>query len=251
MSGPLVQTIGLGKNHHVGAVTVEALRNVTLELQAGEFVAIMGPSGSGKSTLVNIWGMLDTPTSGQYLFEGVDIGELGHDARAEIRNRKIGFVFQSFNLLARSTAIENVELPLTYAGVDAEERRERALAALEAVGLEHRHAHWPHQLSGGEQQRVAIARALVSDPLLILADEPTGAIDQRNGQEVMRQLQELHAKGRTIVLVTHDQDVAHHAHRIIALEDGRVGDDSKVYEPPGAAAVAESWTAENWTGLLP
>lgn len=226
MSRPLIQSIGLQKIHRVGAVTVAALQNVTLEVQKGEFLSIVGPSGSGKSTLLGIWGMLDTPTAGQYLFDGVDVGQLDHDARAAVRSHKIGFVFQSSNLLARSTAIENVELPMLYAGVDADERYDRAMRALESVGLKHRHSHWPHQLSGGEQQRVAIARALVNDPMLILADEPTGAIDQRNGLEVMRQLHHLNAMGRTVILVTHDPNVADHAHRVVSLEDGRLKHDS-------------------------
>jgi putative ABC transport system ATP-binding protein len=226
MSRPLLQSRELGKIHRVGEVEVHALRGVTLDVHKGEFVSIVGPSGSGKSTLVNIWGMLDTRTSGEYIFDGADVGKLSHDARATIRNRKFGFVFQSYNLLARSTAIENVELPLTYADVAPDERYERSIAALQSVGMEHRHAHWPHQLSGGEQQRVAIARALVNDPLLIFADEPTGAIDQRNGSEVLRQLHHLNAMGRTVVLVTHDPNVARHAQRIVTLEDGRVRHDS-------------------------
>lgn len=231
MSRPLLQTTQLGKVHSVGAVKVQALRDISLEVHKGEFLSIVGPSGSGKSTLVNIWGMLDTPTSGQYLFDGTDIGNLDYDARAAIRNRKIGFVFQSYNLLSRSTAIENVELPLVYADIETFERRERAMAALESVGMEHRHNHWPHQLSGGEQQRVAIARALVNDPLLILADEPTGAIDRHNGSEVMRQLHHLNTMGRTIILVTHDLNLADHANRIVTLEDGKVRRDRVVASP--------------------
>jgi len=222
---PLLQSERLGKIHRVGTVAVDAVRDVTVDVHAGEFIAVVGPSGSGKSTLLNIWGMLDIPTSGQYRFDGVDVGELNSDARAAIRSKKIGFVFQNYNLLPRSTAIENVELPLTYAGMEPAERRERAVQALESLGLAHRHDHWPHQLSGGEQQRVAIARALVNDPVLIMADEPTGAIDRQNGLEVMWQLQALNADGRTIVLVTHDESVANHADRAIRLLDGEVVSD--------------------------
>jgi len=222
---PLIQCVGLDKVHRLGSVEVHALRRVTLNVDEGEFVAIIGPSGSGKSTLMNIWGMLDRQSHGQYLFEGKDVGILGDDACAAIRNRKIGFVFQSYNLLARSTAVENVELPLTYADIPADECRDRAMAALDSVGLKDRHGHWPQQLSGGEQQRVAIARALVNDPLLILADEPTGAIDQRNGHEVLSQLRALNEMGRTIVMVTHDAEVARQARRIVKLQDGRVIED--------------------------
>jgi len=249
MSGPLLRSVGLSKTHAVGSITVRALTDVTLDVDQGEFLAIVGPSGSGKSTLVNIWGMLDTPSSGQYAFEGIDVGSLSHDELAAIRNRKIGYVFQSYNLLARSTAIENVELPLTYADIPVETRRERAMAALDAVGLGHRNAHWPHQLSGGEQQRVAIARALVNNPLLILADEPTGAIDQRNGQEVLRQLHELNDKGRTVVLVTHDPNVARQARRIVALEDGRVKAEETVRQPPPVRDLHDGVSAAHPAGV--
>ena len=228
MSTPLIKTDRVGKIHRVGAVTVEALRDVTLEIYKGEFLSIIGPSGSGKSTLLNIWGMLDTATTGRCLFDGVDVAMLDSDARAAVRNKKIGFVFQNFNLLARSTAIENVALPLLYGGIDAGARHDRALAALKSVGMEHRQSHRPHQLSGGEQQRIAIARALINHPLLILADEPTGAIDRRNGMEVIRQLHHLNATGRTVVLITHDPDVACHAQRIVELEDGEVRSDTAV-----------------------
>lgn len=234
MHRPLLESVKLGKIHRVGTVAVEALRDVTVAVNAGEFVSVVGPSGSGKSTLLNIWGMLDIPTSGQYCFDGIDVGELDSDARASIRSEKIGFVFQNYNLLARNTAVENVELPLTYAGIAPAERRERALQALESMGLAHRHDHWPHQLSGGEQQRVAIARALVNDPRLILADEPTGAIDRQNGLEVMWRLQALNADGRTIVLVTHDAAIARHASRVVALEDGSVRTDARVSKPERA-----------------
>ena len=197
---------------------MHALRGVSLELHPGDFVAVVGPSGSGKSTLMNLLGLLDRPTEGSYFLAGQDVLELDPDQRAAVRNRRIGFVFQTFNLLARSTALENVELPLVYAGVARRERRRRAEAALASVGLADRRHHWPSQLSGGEQQRVAIARALVNDPLLILADEPTGALDSRTSLEILAHLQALNDAGRTIVLVTHDPTVARHAKR---CRDGR------------------------------
>jgi putative ABC transport system ATP-binding protein len=205
----------------MASTTVHALRGIDLELQPGDFVAVVGPSGSGKSTLMNLLGLLDQPTEGSYSLAGQDVLRLNPDRRAEVRNQRIGFVFQSFNLLARSTAFENVELPLVYAGVGRRERRLRAESALESVGLADRRDHWPSQLSGGEQQRVAIARALVNDPLLILADEPTGALDSRTSLEILAHLQALNEAGRTIVIVTHDPTVARHARRVITMSDGR------------------------------
>jgi putative ABC transport system ATP-binding protein len=213
---------------------VRALRGVTLEIHEGEFVAVMGPSGSGKSTLMSLLGLLDRPTSGCHLLDARDVSGLDADTAARLRNRAIGFVFQTFNLLARSTALENVELPLIYAGVPRKERRRLATEALQRVGLDERMSHWPRQLSGGEQQRVAIARALVGDPRLILADEPTGALDSRTGLEILAFLQSLNRAGRTIVMVTHDAAVARHAARIVSMQDGRVIGDELARAPLGA-----------------
>jgi putative ABC transport system ATP-binding protein len=223
---PLIRAHGLRKEHRMASTTVHALRGVSLELHPGDFVAIVGPSGSGKSTLMHLLGLLDRPTGGSYCFAGRDVLELDPDARAQVRNQRIGFVFQTFNLLARSTASENVELPLVYAGVAKRERRRRAEAALASVGLDDRRDHWPSQLSGGEQQRVAIARALVNDPFLILADEPTGSVDSRTSLEIMAHLQALNDAGRTVVLVTHDPAVARHTRRLVMMHDGRaVGEE--------------------------
>jgi putative ABC transport system ATP-binding protein len=218
---PLIRAYGLRKEHRMALTTVHALRGISLELHRGDFVAIVGPSGSGKSTLMHLLGLLDRPTEGSYLLAGQNVLELDPDQRAQVRNQRIGFVFQNFNLLARSTALENVELPLVYAGVARRQRRRRAEAALASVGLGDRRDHWPSQLSGGEQQRIAIARALVNDPLLILADEPTGALDSRTSVEILAQLQALNKAGRTIVLVTHDPTVASHTRRVIVMRDGR------------------------------
>jgi putative ABC transport system ATP-binding protein len=238
---PLIRATGLRKEHKMALTTVHALRGISLELHRGDFVAVVGPSGSGKSTLMNLLGLLDRPNAGSYLLAGQDVLELDPDARARVRNRRIGFVFQSFNLLARSTAFENVELPLVYAGFARRERRRRAEAALDSVGLGDRRDHWPSQLSGGEQQRVAIARALVNNPLLILADEPTGAVDSRTSLEILAHLQALNAAGRTIVLVTHDPTVARHTKRVIAMRDGRAVREERVTERLDAqAALAEA-----------
>jgi putative ABC transport system ATP-binding protein len=239
----LLQIRGLGKDHGSGRKTVHALAGVDLEIAGGEFVAVMGPSGSGKSTLLNLLGCLDRPTSGHYRLDGAEVAELGADALARLRNCKIGFVFQSFNLLARSTAIENVELPLLYAGVSGRERRRRAAEAIAAVGLAARRDYWPGELSGGEQQRVAIARALVGDPALVLADEPTGALDSRTGLEIIALLQDLSRSGRTIVMVTHDARLARHAGRIISLRDGRVVSDERVAVPQDAAGALQGEAA--------
>jgi putative ABC transport system ATP-binding protein len=238
---PLIRAIGLRKEHEMALTTVHALRGISLELHRGDFVAVVGPSGSGKSTLMNLLGLLDRPTAGSYLLAGQDVLELDPDARALVRNQRIGFIFQSFNLLARSTAFENVELPLVYAGVARRERRRRAEAALDSVALGDRRDHWPSQLSGGEQQRVAIARALVNNPLLILADEPTGALDSRTSLEILAHLQALNAAGRTIVLVTHEPTVARHTKRVIAMRDGRAVREERVTERLDArAALAEA-----------
>jgi putative ABC transport system ATP-binding protein len=234
---PLIRASGLCKQHKMASTTVHALRGISLELHAGDSMAIVGPSGSGKSTLMNLLGLLDQPTLGSYFLAGHDVLRLSADARGQVRNRQIGFVFQSFNLLARSTAFENVELPLIYAGVNRRERRRRAEAALESVGLCDRRDHWPGQLSGGEQQRVAIARALVNDPLLILADEPTGALDSRTSLEILAHLQALNRAGRTIVLVTHDPTVARHAKRVVAMKDGRAVREERVATPLDAEAA--------------
>jgi putative ABC transport system ATP-binding protein len=210
-----------------------------MNIQCGEFVAIMGPSGSGKSTLINLLGLLDRPTHGCYLFEGRDMSRLHHDDRAMYRSRKIGFVFQNFSLLGRNTALENVELPLIYAGIPKGERLKRATVALDKVGLGERKGHWPAQLSGGEQQRVAIARALANDPVLILADEPTGALDSATGLEILASLQSLNEHGRTVIVVTHDPIVARHAKRIITMRDGRAIRDelAQDLEPDGQRSL--------------
>jgi putative ABC transport system ATP-binding protein len=210
------------KWYQTGTLHVDALRGIDLGIGEGEYVAIMGPSGSGKSTLMHILGCLDTPSSGTYRLVGVDVGELTEDELAEIRNRLIGFVFQQFNLLAHLTALRNVELPLAYAGVPGDERRRRALAALDRVGLADRVDHRPPELSGGQQQRVAIARALVTDPALILADEPTGNLDSSSTREVLALFDELHDQGRTIVLITHEEEVAAQAQRVLRIHDGEL-----------------------------
>ena len=225
MANLLIETLGLSKSYRMGAHDVAALAEVSIAIEPGEFVAVTGPSGSGKSTLLNVLGCLDTPTSGSYKLDGADVSGLPADDLARIRNRKIGFCFQLFNLLPRATALANVELPLIYSGIDRAIRKERARAALAEVGLADRADHLPTQLSGGQQQRVAIARALVNAPLLVLADEPTGALDRRTGLEIMQLLQELNRKGITIVLVTHDPGVVSFAARAITLCDGRLVED--------------------------
>jgi putative ABC transport system ATP-binding protein len=241
---PVIRMRDVVKIYTLGDIAVHALRGVSLDVQRGEFVAIMGPSGSGKSTLMNVIGCLDQPTHGSYQLDGVEVGDLADDELATIRNRKLGFVFQGFNLLARTPAIEQVELPLQYAG--APRRRERALAALEAVGLAERRHHRPTELSGGQQQRVAIARALVTEPSLILADEPTGALDTRTSEEILALLQDLNVRqGLTVVLVTHEADVAQHAGRLIQIRDGLISADEVVAAPRDARAelAAESGIA--------
>jgi putative ABC transport system ATP-binding protein len=221
----LIEMKGITKVYRMGEEDVQALRGVALTIEKGEYVAIMGPSGSGKSTLMNLIGCLDTPTAGSYLLNGSEVARMTDDDLAAIRNREIGFVFQTFNLLPRTTAIAQVELPLVYSGVPKRERHRRAIAALEAVGLSDRMTHQPSELSGGQRQRVAVARALINRPSLILADEPTGNLDSKTGADIMALFDTLNRRGNTIVLVTHEEDVAEHARRIVRILDGRVVDD--------------------------
>jgi putative ABC transport system ATP-binding protein len=228
-SGIMIRTENLWKTYDMGeAIAVHALSGVTFELERGEYVAIMGPSGSGKSTLMNLIGCLDTPSSGKYWLNGRLVSELSDDELAYIRNKEIGFVFQTFNLLSRATALHNVELPLVYSGVPAKERLERAQEALRKVDLLERMNHKPNELSGGQRQRVAIARALVNNPSIILADEPTGNLDSGTGEEIMGLFERLHEGGNTIILVTHEHDIAAHAHRIIHVRDGKIERDERI-----------------------
>ena len=224
-AGDVIVTDNLWKTYFMGDQEVHALRGVNLRIRHNEYVAIMGPSGSGKSTLMNLIGCLDTPTQGRYWLNAHDVSELNDDQLARIRNREIGFVFQTFNLLARATSLHNVELPLIYNGTPAAERTNRAKAVLESVNLGTRMMHKPNELSGGQRQRVAIARALVNNPSIILADEPTGNLDSKTGDEIMALFDELHAKGNTIVLVTHEPDIAEYAHRVVTIRDGVIASD--------------------------
>ena len=244
MASPLIKTEGLVKDYRLGTHVVHALRAVCAEIEAGEFVAVMGPSGSGKSTFMNLLGCLDTLTAGRYILDGDDVSRLSREALARVRNRKIGFVFQGFNLLPRTSALENVELPLLYNGTPASERRPKARAKLEAVRLADREHHHPTQLSGGQQQRVAIARALINDPVLILADEPTGNLDSRTSVEIMAVFQELNRSGITVVLVTHEADIARHARRVLTFRDGRLIADERVGEPTDARRLLPTVAAE-------
>ena len=223
--GEIIVTDNLWKTYEMGDQEVHALRGINLRIRHNEYVAIMGPSGSGKSTLMNLIGCLDSPSQGKYWLNGHDVSELNDDELARIRNKEIGFVFQTFNLLARATALHNVELPLIYNGTSASEREDRAKAALESVGLGTRMLHKPNELSGGQRQRVAIARALINNPSIILADEPTGNLDSKTGDEIMALFDELHSKGNTIVLVTHEPDIADFAHRIVTIRDGVIASD--------------------------
>ena len=221
----LIETVDLWKTYVMGSEEIHALRGVSIQIDRGEYVAIMGPSGSGKSTLMNLIGCLDTPSKGSYLLNGKQVGQMNDNELARIRNEEIGFVFQTFNLLPRATALHNVELPLVYAGVPAKAREERARAALERVELTSRMTHRPNELSGGQRQRVAIARALVNNPSILLADEPTGNLDSKTGQEIMSLFERLHKAGNTIILVTHEADVAAFAYRAVHIRDGQVEKD--------------------------
>ena len=225
MSELVIRIRELTRDYEMGTETVRALRGVSLDIHPNEYVAIMGPSGSGKSTLMNLIGCLDTPTAGEYWLNGQEVSRLSDNALAAVRNREIGFVFQTFNLLARATALHNVELPLVYGGITAAERRARAVQALEAVGLGERMEHRPNELSGGQRQRVAIARALVNRPAILLADEPTGNLDSSTSEEIMRLFGDLHANGQTVIMVTHEPDIAAYADRVIVLRDGQVASD--------------------------
>jgi putative ABC transport system ATP-binding protein len=237
---PIIETQDLWKTYVMGSEEIHALRGVDLSLERGEYVAIMGPSGSGKSTLMNLIGCLDTPTKGSYLLNGKQVSQMNDNELARVRNEEIGFVFQTFNLLPRASALHNVELPLVYAGVPSKERQERAREALRKVELENRMDHKPNELSGGQRQRVAIARALVNNPSIVLADEPTGNLDTKTGVEIMSLFQRLHDTGNTIVLVTHEADIAAHAHRIVHIRDGRVEKDVATGAPGSRSRVAHA-----------
>ncbi len=246
MDNSIIEIRQLRKDYHVGEVVVHALRGVDLQIKEGEFVAIMGMSGSGKSTMLNILGCLDQPTAGDYFLDGTNVNSMNRDELARLRNRKLGFVFQAYNLLPRTTALENVELPLFYnPRMKSKERLERAVLALEAVGLKERMGHMPNQLSGGQQQRVAIARSLVNDPVLILADEPTGNLDTRTSVEIMELFQSLNDKGRTIVFVTHEPDIAKFATRNVMFRDGRIQRENMVTDRLIASDVLLTLPVEN------
>ncbi|HRP07665.1 MAG TPA: ABC transporter ATP-binding protein [Gemmatimonadales bacterium] len=236
MSEPIIALRGITREYAMGGELIRALAGVDLDIGRNEYVAIMGPSGSGKSTMMNILGCLDTPDGGSYRLNGQEVSGMADDALARVRNREIGFVFQTFNLLPRASALANVELPLVYAGVSGRDRRARATEALERVGLGQRMHHRPNELSGGQRQRVAIARALVNRPSILLADEPTGNLDSSTSEEIMRVFGELHSSGQTVVLVTHEPDIAEHAHRVVVLRDGRVDTDRRTERRAADAA---------------
>jgi len=233
----LILTHDLWKTYEMGSNEVHALQGISFAIQRNEYVAIMGPSGSGKSTLMNLIGCLDTPTKGEYWLNGRLVSEMDDDELAHIRNKEIGFVFQTFNLLARATALHNVELPLIYSGMPAKERSERAKKSLQMVELSDRMHHKPNELSGGQRQRVAIARALVNHPSIVLADEPTGNLDSQTGVEIMKLFDRLHAEGNTIILVTHERDIAEYAHRVISIRDGKIASDEQMQKPAATPAV--------------
>ncbi|MCE7991442.1 MAG: ABC transporter ATP-binding protein [Roseivirga sp.] len=227
----MIKTTNISRTYQMGSETIRALRSVSIDIHQGEYVSFMGPSGSGKSTLMNLIGCLDTPSGGQYVLNGSDVSDMTENELAEIRNKEIGFVFQTFNLLPRASSLENVALPLIYAGYGKAEREEKAMKALEGVGLGDRYHHKPNELSGGQRQRVAIARALVNDPSIILADEPTGNLDSKTSYDIMDLFADLHDKGNTIIMVTHEDDIAHYSHRIVRLRDGEIETDVKNDNP--------------------
>ncbi|RAK65288.1 ABC transporter ATP-binding protein [Hymenobacter edaphi] len=240
MLPPVIQTSNISKVYRMGTEEIHALRSVTISIKRGEYVAFMGPSGSGKSTLMNIVGCLDTPTTGSYVLNGKDVSRMTDNQLADVRNREIGFVFQTFNLLPRATALDNVALPLIYAGYSKSEREERAMESLRSVGLHDRAKHKPNELSGGQRQRVAIARALVNNPSVLLADEPTGALDSKTSYEIMELFEALYARGNTIIMVTHEEDIARYAHRIVRLRDGEIETDQPNHDVRAHHAVVHS-----------
>jgi putative ABC transport system ATP-binding protein len=239
----IIETVDISRKYVMGSEVIHALKSITINIRKGEYVAFMGPSGSGKSTLMNIVGALDTPSGGRYILNGKDVSNMNEGELADIRNKEIGFVFQSFNLLPRSTSVDNVALPLIYAGYGKSKRTEMALKALAGVGLENRAHHKPNELSGGQRQRVAIARALVNNPSIILADEPTGALDTRTSYEIMGLFDDLHRKGNTIIMVTHEEDIARYAHRIVRLRDGLIETDEVNTEIRDARELASQLAA--------